>query len=115
MIIHGFLVGRYKMFGIGDIIKISEFLAKKVSEIKNGFEADDSFKLADRYYQKGIIDLALVSIDKAIEKNENSNAALFRLHILKGDLLIEKGMQLYQSKVKFQSCLRGLLKNLLKR
>jgi len=84
---------------IGDIIYILRYILKIPSEIKKGFDAKDSIILADRYYQKGVIDLALVSINNAIEKNKDDNDALSRLNILKGDLLTEKGMKFYQSKV----------------
>lgn len=85
---------------IGDFIRIAEYLTKIPSTIKNKFDANDSIKLADNYYQKNIIDLALVIIENAIEKNKTDKDKCSWLHFLKGDLLIEKGMQLYQDKVK---------------
>lgn len=84
---------------IGEIFKIGEFINENISQIKNKVEADDSVILADRYYQKGIIDLALVFNGNAIKKNENNKDALSWLYIHKGDLLTEKGMNLYQNKV----------------
>lgn len=84
---------------IGDIIDILKYILKIPIEIKKGFDAKDAIILADRYYQKGIIDLALVVVNDAIEKNKDNTDILSRLNILKGDLLTEKGMRLYQSKV----------------
>jgi hypothetical protein len=81
------------------IIDALKYIIKIPSEIKKSFDAKDSIVLANRHYQKGIIDLALTSINNAIEKNKDDNYTVSRLNILKGDLLTEKGMKFYQSKV----------------
>lgn len=92
------------------ILKIAEYLIKIPAKVKEKFDADDSTKLANRYYQKGTTDLALILIDNAIAKNKTNEEVYSWLHILKGDLLIEKGMHLYQSDVECAAIFENSIK-----
>lgn len=85
-----------------DVFKLAGLIGKIPATIIEKFAAEDSAKLAYRYYEKDAIDLDLVLVDKAIEKNKTDFSTCSWLHILKGDLLTEKGMRLYQKKVSCQ-------------
>lgn len=72
------------------------------ADIMKKFEAKDSTIRASRYYNEGVHELAFAIIDGAIEKNRSDKEISSWLYILKGDLLIDKGMYLYRNNVECQ-------------
>lgn len=82
-----------------DIIKLSEIGLAFARHIFAKFKEDDNVKLAYHYYQKNAHDLTLICLEKAIKTNESNSEKCSQLHLLRGDLFTEKGMQLFTNKI----------------